>query len=122
VKWDIDKALVDMEPESCKGTRFERILMQCSLLKQNGMEPTAAEKRDGFSPVWCLSLGRAHEPKFFIYARTMRAVYLRARKLMKAGHFGSPTPWGFVVKKRKKVEKKPKLNKTEPKSKKGSKR
>jgi hypothetical protein len=84
MKWDIDKALRELEGP-CPGTTVSRVLMSVELLERNGIKLTPKEINGRESVlVWCLQLGVLLEPKVFIYSMTIRGAYLRARKVLKA--------------------------------------
>jgi hypothetical protein len=100
-KWNIDRALKSLEPESCPGTTVQRVLLDVKLLldssykvRYGSIVPTAAEIDRGHLWVWCLSLGFAYAPKACFYGRTIRSAYLKARKAAKDGQLATFTPWG----------------------------
>lgn len=102
-KWDIDRALREMEPESCKGTGVQRALLDVKLLSDpvfkvrygNGkIKATPEEIERGSLTVWCLSIGLSYAPKAMFYDRTIRGAYLQARKAIKLNKLAESTPWG----------------------------
>lgn len=105
MKWDIDKALLSMEPSSCSGTLLQRVTLDVKLLtsatqayrEQYGadyIKPTAEELTSGFVKAWCLSIGFSNEPKASFYDRTIRGAYLQARRAISDGNLDAKTPWG----------------------------
>ncbi len=109
MKWDIDKALTPLEPESCSGTTITRAYLDEVYLIKEGLKPLPTDRtdRDGRvvgATVWCLALGHSYGAKAFIYGRTIRQCYLRAKKIIAAGKLAESTPWGvqaFTPRKRK---------------------
>ncbi len=83
-RWDIDKALSDLEDSDIPGSSIARVYMDITLFPQNQIKPTKeqVDRRGGF--VWCLTLGRYHDRKLFMYAGRIRECYLRARRKIKA--------------------------------------
>ncbi len=61
VKWDIDRALRDMEPESCPGTTLKRIYIPIEAMPRDGVKIRPEDTKKGGANVWCLSLG--HSPQ-----------------------------------------------------------
>ena len=84
MKWDIDKALKELESPVCPGTSITRVLMDIKLLEKNGIKvsPKEIDGRESVQ-VWCLGLGILLEPKVFVYSTTIRGAYLKARKVLK---------------------------------------
>lgn len=100
-KWDIDRELPRMEPDSCPGTSIERIMVGVDLLKSTktravygNVRPTPEELAHGHVKMWCLGLGYSYMARAFFYDRTIRGAYLQARKAMKAKNLAAHTPWG----------------------------
>ena len=105
MKWDIDKALLALEPESCQGTALQRAVVDVKLLttapeayrlRYGGgkIRPTAEELERGRVLLWCLSIGLSYAPKAMFYARTIRGAYLQAVRAVKESKLDSATPWG----------------------------
>jgi len=84
MKWDIDKALDRIDSkEQILSSRFERVVMGLDYARTLGLKLTKKEETDGSVVVWCFSVGPMHLPKLFVYGRTVRATYLKGRKLIK---------------------------------------
>jgi len=81
MKWDIDKALGQLEDllgGRAPGTGLNRVYVDPKYAYEHGIKP---RKEDlGTLLLWCLSHGMAQEPKLFFYGRTIREMYLNARK------------------------------------------
>lgn len=83
-KWDIDKALLAVEASLIPGTSISRVTLSGVELMERELGKLRDEERQkGYVAVWSLGLGRLHEPKRFIYGRTIREAYLRARRVLK---------------------------------------
>jgi hypothetical protein len=83
-KWDIDKALRALEASMIPGTSIIRVTLGGAELMQRELgELTDEERQNDFANVWSLGLGRLNERHRFIYARTIREAYLRARRILK---------------------------------------
>jgi hypothetical protein len=93
-KWDIDRELLRVEPESCPGTTIQRVMLDVKFLTNANaktraqfgggrIKPTAEELERGWIRAWCLAVGAEHLPKAFFYDRTIRGAYLQARKALK---------------------------------------
>jgi len=100
-KWDIDKELARLEPDSCPGTTIQRATLDVKLLtnpayktRYGNIEPTLDELNRGWVRTWCLAIGFEHAPKAFFYARSIRSAYLQARKAAKSDKLAEATPWG----------------------------
>ncbi len=103
-KWDIDKSLKGMEPESCPGTTIQRVLLDVKLLTNpetkllyGKIVPTPAEVQQGCLNVWSVGIGFSYEPKAVFYGRTIREAFLQARRTVKLGKLDRHTPWGRQV-------------------------
>lgn len=103
MKWDIDRALAELEPGSCPGTTIQRATLDINLLtngdpaylaRYGGLKPTQEEIQRGWVRVWCLLIGFEHMPKAMFYDRTIRGAYLQARKAAKSQSLAKSTPWG----------------------------
>lgn len=102
-KWDIDRELKRLEPESCPGTTVERALVDVKLITSpdtrvryggGKIKLTPQEIERGHLTLWCLSIGLSYQPKAMFYDRTIRGAYLQARKAAKLGKLAAATPWG----------------------------
>ena len=104
-KWNIDRDLLPLEPESCPGTSIERAIVDVKLitnpdpnyrLRYGGgkIVPTAKEIEQGHVRLWCLGIGYSYAAKAFFYDRTIRGAYLQARKAAKLSKLDAATPWG----------------------------
>ncbi len=78
MKWDIDKALVPLEPELSKGTALTRVLLSFDELRRLGfkVKPETA----GFTEAWCLTLGKTRGPKLAYYGFGIHEAFLKAKK------------------------------------------
>jgi hypothetical protein len=94
MKWDIDRELRRLEPETAAGTTINRVLMDVASMKRNGVEPTAEHLANGCGTIWVVGLGFIQEPKAFFYAQTIRKAFLKARQAYKASRLAEHTPWG----------------------------
>ncbi len=94
MKWDIDRELSRLEPETAAGTTIQRVLMEVATMVRHGVEPTPLQKQRGFATVWVVGLGFLNEPKAFFYAQTIRKAFLKARKAYKASRLAEHTPLG----------------------------
>lgn len=94
MKWDIDKALASMEPESCPGTSITRVYMDLTALRKYEIRLTKAMIANRGGNVWCIGLGRSYQAKAFFYGSTIRRAFLRAQRAFKEGHLSMHTPWG----------------------------
>lgn len=84
MNWDIDKALALLENSSIPATGVARALLgDIPSIEREGLVPTAEERLKGCAIVWCLALGRLNEPKLFVYGRSIRTAYLKARKIVR---------------------------------------
>jgi len=84
MKWDIDKALTALEDSQIPGTTISRVFLYgVEIMDRAGIVPTAEELAKDSIQAWCLALGRIQEHKLFIHGRTLRAAYLKARKVIK---------------------------------------
>lgn len=82
-KWDIDRALRDLEGV-CPGTTLARVLVGTDLLKEYGVKATKAQLAGRESIfLWSLGVGPLLGPKAFFHGLTIRAAYLKARKELK---------------------------------------
>jgi|SRR5271155_5210339 len=93
-KWDIDRSLRELEPEDAPGTTIQRVLLDVKLLTNgdpaylrrygNGrIKPTAKETARGAVCAWSIGIGVSGMRKAFFYDRTIRGVYLQARRAAK---------------------------------------
>jgi hypothetical protein len=84
-KWDIDKELGALEKLSQRvpGTILNRTLVPPSILQRSGLKLTKEEAQKDTLNVWSLGLGGHLDPKDFFFGRTLREVYLQARKALK---------------------------------------
>lgn len=105
MKWDIDRELARLEPESCPGTTLQRATLDVKLLTNGDpaylarygggrIKPTPKELEQGWVRAWSLALGFDGQAKAFFYDRTIRGVYLQARKAAKLNKLAEATPWG----------------------------
>jgi len=94
MKWDIDRELRRLEPETAAGTTINRVLADIASMKQHGVEPTPAQLANGCGTIWVVGLGFIHQPKAFFYAQTIRKAFLKARQAYKASRLDEQTPWG----------------------------
>lgn len=94
MKWDIDRELRRLEPETAAGTTINRVLSDLAAMKRHGVEPTPEQVAKGCGTIWVVGLGFIHEPKAFFYAQTIRKAFLKARKAYKASRLAEHTPWG----------------------------
>jgi len=102
-KWNIDKSIVRLEPDSAPGTSIERVLMDTGVMKTRGLKPTSKQSLEGQGVVWCMGVGFLGQPKAYFYGQTIREAFLRARKAAKKDRLAEHTPWGsqaFKLKKR----------------------
>jgi hypothetical protein len=84
MKWDIDKSLTQLENSSIPATSVARTMLgDVASIEREGLTPTSEERAKQCAIVWCLALGRINEPKLFVYERDIRAVYLKARRIIK---------------------------------------
>jgi hypothetical protein len=83
MKWDIDKELHRFEPDSAPGTMLQRVLMDAAVAKREGLH-VPDDARDPII-AWSLGVGVNSEPKHFVFGLTIRACFLRLRKLVRAG-------------------------------------
>jgi hypothetical protein len=102
-KWDIDRDLRGLEPETLAGTRIERAMVDVSwfssehgrLMYGGGkVSPTFEELQNGYVLLWCVSIGFACTAKASFYDRTIRRAYLQARKAAQLGRLDRATTWG----------------------------
>jgi hypothetical protein len=81
MKWDVDKALGQLEDllgGRVPGTGINRVYTDAQHAYKNGIRP---RPDDGQTIViWCLSYGASQDPKLFFYGRTIREMYLRTRR------------------------------------------
>lgn len=100
-KWDIDRALRELEPEEAPGTAIQRVLLDVKLITNgdaacvrrygNGrIKPTAEEIASGSVCVWSIVIGGLGKRKAFFYDRTIRGGYLQARRAVKLERIGNP--------------------------------
>ncbi len=91
MKWDIDKSLREFEC-LCPGTTIGRVYLTLPdwVKYKLKLSPRVEERQGGFA--WCLALGKMMEPKVMIYGDTIRDVYLKARKHLKA----YPEDWAVL--------------------------
>jgi hypothetical protein len=94
MKWDIDRELRCLEPETAKGTTIQRLLVGIDFMERHDIKPTAAEIANGCGMIWSVGLGFSHQPKAFFYAQTIRKAFLKARRAYKANRLDKHTPWG----------------------------
>jgi hypothetical protein len=101
-KWDIDRNLKLLEPESAPGTIVQRCIVDVKLLvntdtkaRYGNIVPTSEEIERGHLLLWSLGIGYAGQPKSFFYARTIRKAFLQARKAAKASQLSEHTTWGW---------------------------
>lgn len=94
MRWNIDKELAQFEPETAAGTSITRIIMDLTMMKREGITPTAAQIERGTGVIWCLGIGYCYSPKAFFYAQTIRSAFLKARRAAKAKQLAVHTPWG----------------------------
>ena len=87
MKWDVDRALEQLEgllksPVSNvpPGTGVTRVYAETAFAYQHGIKPRTGD--DPYILLWCLSVGYLMKPKEFFYGRTIREVYLKARKAL----------------------------------------
>lgn len=84
-RWDIDKALAAIEGD-LPGTALCRCLIPIEVAKESlGRPLTDKEMREGtVLPSWYIAFGpNGIGRKLIVYERTIRKVYLKARKLVK---------------------------------------
>lgn len=83
MKWDIDKAVTQLEADGVPGTSVTRVLISDpeTLRRCTLFNVTKEEQQHGVK-AWCLGLGKAQHPKVFTYDRTIRGAYLKARKVI----------------------------------------
>ena len=105
-RWDIDRDLRLLEPDTLKGTSLQRILVDTKLITNPMAKSETARRRD-FGHIrltrkelteqsimlWCLGVGYAGMPKAFFYGTTIRQAYLEARKAVKLQKLAQHTPW-----------------------------
>ena len=85
MKWDIDKALRALEDSQIPGTTVSRVFLYgTETMERAGLVPTAEELTKDSIFAWCLALGKIQERKLFVYGRTIRSAYLKARKIIKS--------------------------------------
>jgi hypothetical protein len=96
-RWDIDKALTDLEDSETPGSSAARQFMDITLFEKHKIKPTRAqvESRGGF--IWCLALGRYHDRKLFVYAARIREAYLRARRQIKSMSVAERASYGLKM-------------------------
>jgi len=83
MKWDIDRAMMPYEPNIEPGTIWQRVRMQVSVARREGLKiPDHKTDRDSVL-TWCVGVGVSQWPKFFVYGYTMRECFLRLRKQAK---------------------------------------
>lgn len=84
MKWDIDRALTALEDTGAAGTSISRVdIMGADEMERLLGNVTDTERAKEGILVWCIALGALRGPKLFIYGRTIRAAYLRARKVIR---------------------------------------
>jgi hypothetical protein len=84
MKWDIDKALAQLENSTIPATSVSRVMLgDIPSIEREGLTPTAEERAKQCAIVWCVALGRLNEPKLLVYGRGIRTTYLKARKIVK---------------------------------------
>jgi hypothetical protein len=83
VKWDVDRALAPYEPIVIPGTVWQRVLMQVSQARREGLRVPSKLEDTSVVTVWSLGIGRSEMPKEFIHGFTMRECFLRLRKMVK---------------------------------------
>jgi hypothetical protein len=84
MKWDIDKALQQLEHPGTSGTVVERVLIRVdddSTVKRLGLK--FKKGLTGYQIVWVLGLGKLSQRKLFFHGRTIREAYLEARRGVK---------------------------------------
>lgn len=80
MKWDPDKDIKRFEPALIPGTTFQRMLLDVTLARKEGLKiPEGKEDRDSIN-AWVLAIGCIGEPKHFVYGLTMRDCFLRLRR------------------------------------------
>ncbi len=131
-RWDIDRDLRPLEPDTLKGTSFQRVLVETKLIT-NPMAKSEISRRRDFGHIklsreeltkesvmlWSLGIGYAGQPKAFFYGTTIRQAYLEARKAVKLQKLAQHTPWerqAFTPSLRKKPKKKEKRPRTKESS------
>lgn len=80
MKWDIDKAMAPYEPNTIPGTIWQRVLMQVTLARKNGLKIPEGKRDNDSVNVWSCGVGMAGYPKHFVYGWTMRECFLRLRR------------------------------------------
>lgn len=84
MKWDVDKALGQLEDllgGRAPGTGLNRVYVDAKYVYDT--KQVRYKNGDGQTVVvWCLSHGMAREAKQFFYGRTIRECYLNARKIL----------------------------------------
>lgn len=88
MKWNVDRTIEKLEPSmalTVPGTRFERVIMDTSLMKQYGVKPTPAQVKRGHGILWSMSLGVMGCPKAFFYGQTIRELCLKASRDARKG-------------------------------------
>ncbi len=84
MKWDIDKALTLLEDSTIPATGVTRVMLgDIASIEREGLTPTPEERAKQCAIVWCLAFGRLNDPKLFVYGRSVRSAYLKARKIIK---------------------------------------
>ena len=86
MKWDIDRALASLVGSPESDTTINRVsLYGVELMDQHlgSKTLTAAERERGHITVWCIGLGKLHQRKLLLYARSLHELYLKARRTVR---------------------------------------
>jgi hypothetical protein len=99
MKWDIDKALRQLEDPRASGTAIDRILVDATnpqLLAD--LRLTTPKTSETAAVAWAVGIGKSAQRKLFFYGWTIREAYLKARREVKKmtlsarEGYGIPTP------------------------------
>jgi len=83
MKWDIDKALRNIEATDIPGTDIQRLLLDITLFETYGVKPTPEQVQRKGGYVWCLAIGKQLQRKLFFYGNEIHEAYLKARRQVK---------------------------------------